>query len=197
LPRSGKKAAPAARPKSMPVTFDDFANGFDVKYKFDDLKQPVSDYLGEAGATVRLKGVKSAVSLASDNLTRKVPNTNGQAFGNRYDFGASLSAAIQAANTTLGDHSDLTMKAPAKKPTPSEFISDVVDRLSPLTLTSNQSMSKAPVPPKVVSGITPSTDGMDSPRPAGVEKPVLASQSYNELLDKYCFVCTNDHHRTA
>ncbi len=197
LPRSGKKSPPAARPKSMPVAFDDFADGFDAKYKFDDFKQPVNDYLGEAGTAVRLKGVKSAVSLASDNLTRKAPNTNGQPFGNRYDFGASLSAAIQAANTALGDRSGLTMKAPAKKPTPSKFISDAVDRSSPLTMTSNQSMSKAPVPSKVVSGITPSTNGMDSPRPAGVEKPVLASQSYSELLDKYCFVRTNDHHRTA
>jgi hypothetical protein len=197
LPRSGKKSPLAARPKSMPVAFDDFADGFDAKYKFDDFKQLVNDYLGEAGTAVRLKGVKSAVSLASDNLTRKLPNPNGQAFGNRYDFGASLSAAIQAANTDLGDRSGLTMKAPVKKPTPSKFIPDAVDTSSPLAVTSKQSLSNAQVPPKAVSGITPSTSGTDSPRPAGVEKPVLASQSYNELLDKYCFVRTNDHHRTA
>jgi hypothetical protein len=36
-----------------------------------------------------------------------------------------------------------------------------------------------------------SPSGLDSPRPAGSEKPVLASQSYNELLDKYCFVRTH------
>jgi hypothetical protein len=195
LPRSNKKSPPAGRPKSMPVTFDDFADGFDAKYNFDAFKQPVNDFLGEPSTTVRLKGVKSAVSLASDNLTRRVPNPNGQAFGNRYDFGASLSAAIQAANSTLGDKSGLMMK-PTKKPAP-KFIPDAVDTSSPLAMTSNQSLNKAPVPSKAAPALAPSTSGTESPRPAGTEKPVLASQSYNELLDKYCFVRTNDHRWTS
>jgi len=183
LPRSNKKSPPACngRPKSMPVAFDDFADGFDEKYKFDDFKQPVADYLGES-TTVRLKGVKSAISLASDNLTRRQPNPNGQAFGNRYDFGASLSAAINAANSALGDRSGITMKPTVKKQ--AKIIPDAEDTSSPLTMASNKSFKPAP---KAVAVPRSTTSGTDSPRPAGTENPVLASQSYNELLDKYCF----------
>jgi hypothetical protein len=195
LPRSNKKSPPAtSRPKSMPVTFDDFADGFDGKYKFDDFKQPVNDYLGESGTTpLRLKGVKSAVSIASDNLTRRAPNPNGQAFGNRYDFGASLSAAINAANTALGDKSGITMKSAAKKQT-TQVIPDAEDTSSPLMMASAQSFEKSQAPLKSAPATAPKTSGTDSPRPVGSEKPPLASQSYNELLDKYCFVRTNENH---
>ncbi|PVH82468.1 carbohydrate-binding module family 21 protein [Cadophora sp. DSE1049] len=187
LPRSNKKSPPAnGRPKSMPVAFDDFADGFDGKYKFDDFKQPVKDYLGESGTSVRLKGVKSAVSLGSDNLTRRAPQPNGQAFGNRYDFGASLSAAIQAANTVLGDKSGLTMKSTAKKQPPKKFTADADDTSSPLTMASKRPVHK-PAPVVKPVAVQSSASGTDSPRPVGTEKPALASQSYNELLDKYCF----------
>lgn len=195
LPRSNKKSPPASeRPKSMPVAFDDFADGFDAKYKLDDFKQPVHDFLGESNTSLRLKGVKSAVSLGSDNLTRRAPQPNGQAFGNRYDFGASLSAAIQAANNVMGDRSGLTMKSAPKKE-PVKFVVGADDTASPLTMTCEQSLSKPPVN-KTITSVQqqPSANGTDSPRPAGTEKPQLASQSYNELLDKYCFVRTNEHH---
>jgi len=186
LPRSNKKSPPASgRPKNMPVAFDDFADGFDGKYQFDDFKQPVKDYLGESGTSVRLKGVKSAVSLGSDNLTRRAPQPNGQAFGNRYDFGASLSAAIQAANTVLGDKSGLTMKSTAKKQAPKKF-TDADDNSSPITMAIKRPVQK-PAPAVKPVTVQASASGTDSPRPVGTEKPALASQSYNELLDKYCF----------
>ncbi|CZR61430.1 related to GIP2 Glc7p-interacting protein [Phialocephala subalpina] len=189
LPRSNKRSPPVnARPKSMPVAFDDFADGFDAKYQFDDFKQPVTDYLGESGTSLRLKGVKSAVNLGSDNLTRRIAPPHGQAFGNRYDFGASLSAAINAANSVLGDRSGLTMKPMAKKQPQKRVIPDAEQTASPLTMSSNQSLNKpAPVVKKGPAPVQASTSGTDSPRPAGTEKPPLASQSYNELLDKYCF----------
>jgi hypothetical protein len=192
LPRSNKRspALPNGRPKSMPVTFDDFADGFDEKYKFDDFKQPVNEYLGES-SSLRLKGVKSAVSLASDNLTRRQPNPNGQAFGNRYDFGASLSAAIHAANGVLGDKSGITMKQSTKKQT--KFIPDAEDTSSPLSMTAPKTFKAAPKSATVPSAAR----GTDSPRAVASEKPGLASQSYNELLDKYCFVRTNEHHWDA
>jgi len=170
----------------MNAAFDDFADGhFDAKYKLDDFKQPVHDFLGESGTPLRLKGVQSAVSLGSDNLTRRAPQPNGQAFGNRYDFGASLSAAIQAANSVMGDRSGITMKSAPKKQ-PVKFIAGADDPVSPRTVTSEQSSSKAPVN-KAITSAQPSSSGTDSPRPVGTEKPQLASQSYNELLDKYCF----------
>ncbi|PBP25400.1 protein phosphatase regulator [Diplocarpon rosae] len=183
LPRSSKKSPPAAsRPRSMPVAFDDFADGFDAKYQFDD--QHVKDYLGESGP-IRLKGVKSAVSLASDNLTRRAPQPNGQAFGNRYDFGASLSAAIQAANTVLGDKSGLTMKSAPKKQSAQQSADPEVTPC-PTAVASRRALNKS-APVSMPATLPPSASGADSPRPAGTEKPALASQSYNELLDKYCF----------
>jgi hypothetical protein len=183
LPRSNKKS-PTERPKSMPVAFDDFAGGFDGKYKLEDFKQPVHDYLGESGS-LRLKGVKSSISLGSDNLTRRLAPPHGQAFGNRYDFGASLSAAINAANTVLGDKSGLVMKAPPKKQS-KKMIPDAEETSSPLAMSSNQSLNKTTPTPKNIQAVA-SSSGTESPRLAGTEKPVLASQSYNELLDKYCF----------
>lgn len=195
LPKSNRKSPPATgKPKSVNAAFDDFADGhFDSKYKLDDFKQPVHDFLGETGTPLRLKGVQSAVSLGSDNLTRRAPQPNGQAFGNRYDFGASLSAAIQAANTVMGDRSGITMKSAPKKQ-PVKFMTGPDEPVSPRT-TSSQSSSKPPMNKAVAS--VKASDGAVSPRPAGTEKPQLASQSYNELLDKYCFVRTKDRHWTG
>ncbi|KAM3067994.1 hypothetical protein ACMFMF_009361 [Clarireedia jacksonii] len=196
LPRSNKKSQPVASKKATP-TFDDFAsNDFDLKYmNMGNLKQPAANFLGDSTAG-RLKGVKSAVSLTSDNFTRKAPSTNGQAFGHRYDFGASLSAAINAANTALGDRSGITMKSskPSGKTPPSKIL-DYDDPISPLSMSAPKPFNKpATTNSQPAVATHSSTNGTDSPRPLGTEKPVLASQSYNELLDKYCFVRTNEHH---
>jgi hypothetical protein len=193
LPRSNKKSPSAASKKANP-TFDDFAsNDFDLKYmNMGNLKQPTVDFLADSAG--RLKGVKSAVSLTSDNFARKAPSTNGQAFGHRYDFGASLSAAINAANTALGDKSGITMKSnkPSAKTQPSKIL-DYDDPVSPLSMSASKNFNKS-APAKTQPSVVTRTSGTDSPRPLGTEKPVLASQSYNELLDKYCFVRTNEHH---
>ncbi|KAI9640109.1 hypothetical protein NHQ30_011511 [Ciborinia camelliae] len=189
LPRSNKKSPPAASAKKS-ATFDDFSNDFDSKYLNTNFKLPVDDYLGESN-TVRLKGVKSAVNLAPDNRSRRVPmNTNaagGQAFGHRYDFGASLNAAISAANSSLGDKSGIIMKSKktAPKIEPRKMI-DQDEQVSPRSTATQMTFDNS-TPSKPLSTANTSTSGTDSPRPVGTEKPVLASQSYNELLDKYCF----------
>ncbi|KAK6610379.1 protein phosphatase regulator [Botrytis cinerea] len=189
LPRSNKKSPPATAKKT--ATFDDFSNDFDSKYLNTNFKLPVADYLGDSN-TVRLKGVKSAVTLTSDNRSRRAAsmNTNaagGQAFGHRYDFGASLNAAISAANSSLGDKSGITMKS--KRPAPitetRKFI-DHDEQVSPLSMSAPKTFNNI-TPPKTLPSVKTNTSGTDSPRPVGTEKPVLASQSYNELLDKYCF----------
>jgi hypothetical protein len=91
LQRINKSSPPdtSARSKPIPLAFDDFANGFNAKYRLGNFKQPVNDYLGESSTSPRLKGVKSAISLTSDSVTRPAVNPKGQAFGSRYDFGAS------------------------------------------------------------------------------------------------------------
>lgn len=193
LPRSQRSPPTATvtahRPKADLPAFDDFADGFDSKYKFPNTKESMRDFLSEPDRSVKLKSSQSAITLGSDNLHRR-GHPNGQAFGNRYDFGASLSAAIQAANSVLGDRSGLTMKSSHKKK-PVKIIADAPMTSSPI---STGSPMKAPRGVVASSAAIPgagSSSGADSPRLAGPEKPVLASQSYNELLDKYCFFGSN------
>jgi hypothetical protein len=176
LPRSGKKVSTTDRKVKVP-TFDDFADGFgSSEYGFSYGKAPPDDYLSGAG---RLKGVRSAVVLSSIN---KKASGNSQAFANRYDFGASLSAAIQAANHTLGDRSGLMMKAPQKK---RNGVAPAVSVTAPASQPQTTSAKDAgPAMHHHTSA------GTDSPRAAGADLTPLASQSYNELLDKYCFVRT-------
>ncbi|KAK5989656.1 Protein phosphatase 1 regulatory subunit 3A [Cladobotryum mycophilum] len=105
LPRSNRRQNPSTvpRPISMPPTFDDF--GKQTRFNFDD--EPIHAYIGESGAPggLRLK-TKSTSNLASDNLTKGMTSPSGAAFANRYDFGASLNAAVQAAKDTVGKDKD-------------------------------------------------------------------------------------------
>ncbi|WYZ40933.1 hypothetical protein EsH8_IV_001274 [Colletotrichum jinshuiense] len=175
LPRSNRRTTPssAPRPKSMSVGFDDFGN--QSKLNFD---QPIHEYLGESGPTagLRLKTNKSTGNLASDNLSSRLSAPSGQAFANRYDFGASLTAAVQAAKDTTGKESKsdgLYMKshrkiqvAPTQQPQRSRPVSTTVTSSAP-------AVSKPVVPSRV--------SGSDSPN------TLLASSSYEELVNKYCF----------
>lgn len=216
LPRSNKKTTPPAKPKAQPVSFDDFADGFDGKYKTEDFNhQSVHEYLGEPDTTVRLRQTQSAVSLSADKLQRRVPQPHGQAFGNRYDFGASLSAAINAANSALGERSGLPSKPSPQKVVQSKAAGEISSPMTTANTTPTRATNRVPSGavsansrPVVAQAIpaAPKTpvakaveapvhaSGSDSPRPSGTEKPVIASQSYNELLDKYCFVRNHDHH---
>ncbi|OLN83303.1 Glyoxalase 3-like protein 1 [Colletotrichum chlorophyti] len=171
LPRSNRRASPASapRPKSMNVGFDDF--GHQSKLNFD---QPIHEYLGESGpnAGLRLKSNKSTGNLASDNLSSRLSAPSGQAFANRYDFGASLTAAVQAAKDSMGKDRNpdgLYMKSHRKIQVP------VQQPQQPKATTT----SKAPAVSMPV--MAPAAPGTDSPNTS------LASSSYEELVNKYCF----------
>lgn len=166
LPRSHARLPPSVgpSPKTIPATFDDFGEGFDEKYKLPKFQQPFHTYLGESAAPLRLKGVNAATELPD----RRSP-VAGQAFGNRYDFGASLTAAINATSTWPGG---LPSKVGVKKQ-PSKVVPDAENSSSAISMGSSRSFK--PVP----TGTSDSGPGADS--------PILSSQSYNELLDKYCF----------
>ena len=152
---------PSARPISMPSSFDDFANAFDTNFSLSGAPR----FKGEEPVRLRKPG---GSSWSHNPNGAKGP---AQAFGNRYDFGASLSAAIQAASTTLGDRDrdeQLPLRAKA---------------------TSSTQNTNAVAPSASMSDTIPSTDNT---KPAALtsEKPAIQSHSYNELLDKYCFaVC--------
>jgi hypothetical protein len=159
LPRSSRRtnSANVPRPKSMPAGFGDF--GDDAKLNFD---QPIHEYLGESENStggLRLKS-KSAGNLASDNLSKDFGSPSGLAFSNRYDFGASLSAAVQAAKDKEAsqDKDGLYMKANVRTLKP--------------TLT---------VPEPATNSKSQSTTGATSPN------STISSSSYEELVNKYCF----------
>lgn len=164
LPRSNNKQLPSNRQDSS--TFDDFSDGFDSssKYRYP-YSAPSDNYLGGNG---RLKGVKSAVTLSTDNPTKKLSSPSGQAFSNRYDFGVSISAAIKAANNTSSDRTRAMQKSASERQH---------SKTQTSTLAPSSSVSATPDRPS----------GTNPPKPIGAGQPPLASQSYNELLDKYCF----------
>ena len=88
----------------MPVCSfdDDFGRGFDAdKLAF----HPSRPALPEPGSSIRLRPKGKRGSLFPDEAQPADPV--GRAFSSRYDFSASLSAALSTAQTVLGDRSGL------------------------------------------------------------------------------------------
>lgn len=164
LPRSNRQTAP--RPKSMPTSLDEFGN--DSRFNYD---QPIHEYLGESAPTgLRLK-TKSSSNIASDNIAKGLSSPSGAAFANRYDFGASLSAAVQAAKDSAGKDKDALYMKDNQRP--------------PRTTAVKHSVPPAaPARPMPAVDVSQSTSGTSSPVPS------LPSASYEELVNKYCFVRT-------
>jgi len=160
LPRSNRQTAP--RPKSMPTSLDEFGN--DPSFNYD---QPIHEYLGESAPGLRLKS-KSSSNIASDNIAKGLNSPSGAAFANRYDFGASLSAAVQAAKDSAGKDKDALYMKDNQRP--------------PRTTAAHHSVPPtAPARPMPVVDVSQSTSGTSSPVPS------LPSASYEELVNKYCF----------
>ncbi|CEJ82430.1 hypothetical protein VHEMI02493 [[Torrubiella] hemipterigena] len=156
LPRSNRRQGQNTlpRPVSFPASFNDFGNESAFK-----LTQPLHEYLGESDSTGLRLRTKSFNSLASDNLDKTLTSPSGAAFSNRYDFGASLTAAVQAAkDVSPTDKDALYMKGNVRGSSPS---------LGPS--------------PNLISTHTVVTPAANT---------TLASSSYEELVNKYCFVRT-------
>lgn len=172
LPRSRPSATfSSPRPRSMP-SFDDFAGSINP-YEFSSFPQP-SALVGDS--PIRFKNKSSTQEIVPDAPGRPKASANQQAFGNRYDFGASLSAAIQAAGTSPGDRGEV----PSKPKFNQQTEKPPVIKGQPCPDTGNVVKDSEPGHQKVA----------DPPKPVALtsEKPSLQSQSYHELLDKYCFV---------
>ncbi|GAB0138987.1 hypothetical protein EsDP_00007206 [Epichloe bromicola] len=161
LPRSNRRqnSRGTLRPLSMPASLDAFGNGSGV-FNFD---LPIHEYLGESETAggLRFKS-KSSSSLASDNMATDLVSPSGVAFSNRYDFSASLDAAVKA----------------AKDGTPGQ----IKDKERDTLYMKQNTRDSAPFVPAPFPGN--STTGMPSPAPS------LPSASYEELVNKYCFFGT-------
>ncbi|RKF81132.1 hypothetical protein GcM3_038004 [Golovinomyces cichoracearum] len=170
LPRSNFRSA-STRPNWRPIVFEDYADGFEGKNQLADFKQAVDENSGEF-SSLRLKGPRSKTVLSSNSQLQKVGQPNGNAFGNRYDFGVSLTAAINASNLPVLECSPMKDKAQTVR-------NDTDEAISPLS----------EEPPEINFKTSPSSKSTspETSRPIVDKKPCLSSQSYNDLLDKYCF----------
>ena len=99
--------------KATLPSFDDFAGAVNP-YEFSSFPQP-SALVGDS--PIRFKNKSSAREIVPDAPGRPKTSANQQAFGNRYDFGASLSAAIQAAGTSASERGEgPSRRDPKSKP---------------------------------------------------------------------------------
>ena len=175
LPKSSRRSNPSTvpRPKSMPAGPDEFGTS---KLDFD---QSIQDFLGDSETgSIRLKGIKSSSSLPSDNLSSRLSAPSGQAFANRYDFGASLTAAIQNAKDQLSD--GLYMKSTKRQSSPSSNV--------PKVAANGPTVDAASVPKTAPAPSKPPGSPSDSPS-------AISSSSYEELVNKYCFFGTKSGSR--
>jgi hypothetical protein len=165
LPRSKSFAGVNSRPSSMPSSLDDFD---------EDMK----DYLSFGRPKKTLKEESS-----SENLLKEVHRMSAsrekqarQAFGNRYDFGASLSAVMR----TKPAHDRTTLTARAKSDT-----------------TKSDSVNGGPVPTEglhvkkvfPISEVSSQLAHSEHVKPSSLlsSKPHHDSSVYKELVDKFCF----------
>lgn len=158
IPRS-RHSPLSSRPRSAAALDDDFGHDLEKKFQFGSSGRITGD---APSATIRLKPKsKQRAQIYPDQSARR---SQGQAFSSRYDFGASLSAALTTAQTALGDRSGLRVNTGTK---------GYFDRPAPLP------RSHTTGPP--VSVNRPDALSSDS-------KPDLQSAEYNELIQKFCFV---------
>jgi hypothetical protein len=164
LPKSNRRSG--QRSKQAPTT-DEFGDS-----QKPNFTKSIQDYLGESGSTgLRLKGVKSAGDLPSDNLSKGLSGPSGQ-FALRYDFGDSLSRAIQSAkNDMTGKPDGLYMKSRKKAGSPIAVMTGAENKTQPST----SKAESTSVAPAVAS-------------PADSPSTGISSASYEEIVNKWCFV---------
>ena len=172
---------PSGRPRSMPISADDFSFGLGSQPGYFSFPQPSVQVIGDS--PIRFRNSKASSDIVPDHPDLRT-NPASQAFGNRYDFGASLSAAINAAGSTLGDRSGIPTR---------EEVNSSSTKLNPAkegtvhTAGKSNTRSGAEMPAKSAE-----TTKSDTSKPVALiaEKPPMQSSSYSELINKYCFVRT-------
>ncbi|CAI7656397.1 unnamed protein product [Penicillium glandicola] len=166
LPRSRSfTSSHTMRPHTMPPNYD-----------FPDLsdKTPVANpFKGANGAPL--------TRTSSDEIDTVAPpkrreNSNRQAFGNRYDFGASLSAAMRSKAPL--DRTALTARARS-----GETVAPETSKPTKKTPSFEQGHGSA------VSDNFRAAGRVEDLKPSSLvsSKPQLESSVYQELVDKYCF----------
>ncbi|KAJ5960893.1 phosphatase regulatory subunit [Penicillium vulpinum] len=165
LPRSRSfTSTHTLRPHSMPPTYD-----------FPDLSdKSFSKPLNGANGAPLTRTPSDEIDTVAPPKRRE--NSNRQAFGNRYDFGASLSAAMRSKAPL--DRTALTTRAKSGEPVVAE--SPKPTRKTP---TFEQGHDSAVSDNFRVEGRVADL----KPSSLVSSKPQLESSVYQELVDKYCF----------
>ncbi|PGH09053.1 hypothetical protein AJ79_05782 [Helicocarpus griseus UAMH5409] len=173
LPRSRPSSLASSRSKSVPP--------FPGDVGFGSSPSPTADRHGMKETPVKLSSPSKDDDLFDTPIRRNAPAP--QTFGNRYDFGASLSAAMQpgsAGQTRRGKPSDRTKipsdSMPRDHPGSNGDKPARLETFEPTAAASpgasqNRTSSPGPMrPTDIVSG-----------------QPYHQSPMYKELVDKYCF----------
>lgn len=204
---------------------DDFDIEFTPETFAKNLAQQISSprsallaNLGESPPFVKKATLSSSPSPASDlhsGTVQKRPT--GKAFANRYDFGASLNAAIANANATIGFEKSGLQKTSSPKPTtqtdsyfaplpqlfrssppvesPTEIKEDVlVNNIKKSQLTGLQQnhhfrSRSYPLGSPAQSPSWALDESSDGKNEEG--KPPMDSSSYLDFINNYCFVCSS------
>ncbi|KAF3389040.1 Protein phosphatase 1 regulatory subunit 3C [Penicillium rolfsii] len=164
LPRSRTfTGSHSSRPQSMTPSFDGLADS--------GKKAPFANPFTANAAPPLSRSTTNDIDTVGPPKRREKPHP--QAFGNRYDFGASLTAAMRTktpvdrTTLTARARSSETPEAPKAKPVEKD-LAIRPGRISPVR---NDARVEDLKPSSLVSS-----------------KPCHESSSYKELVDKYCFV---------
>lgn len=180
LPRS-RPSPPVSsgRPKSMPVSFDDFATGFD-NFGASFSQSPTS-LMGEP--RIKLRSPRSKQELVPDAPARRTKGASPM-FTTRYDFNSSLSAAKNSAYALLGDDSGLPPMS--AKQSSRELPVAVVKTAPAKSQTLQNGVHGVPAASTAPAVTAPPV----SSKPTALlsDKTPLTSRDYQELVEKYCFV---------
>lgn len=179
LPRS-RPSPPTSSGRSpvrstVPPSFDDFATNFDnFGVPFGSTSPAMVNE-----PKIKLRSPRSKGELVPDAPMRR-NKSSGPMFGHRYDFNSSLTAAKNSAYAILGEQSGLSSRSEARQSSrevPAVAASKGVYDAPQKQENGARNFAAAPVSSKPVTTLV-------------AEKPSLTSQSYQELVDKYCFVGT-------
>ena len=179
LPRS-RPSPPVSSGRPKSISFDDFGSGLDAFG--NGFAQSPTSLIGET--RIKLRSPRSKQELVSDAPARRNKSA-APMFGHRYDFNSSLSAAKNNAYAVLGEESGLSVVGTKQSSHEVPVVGSKIASKSLKLQDAINGASKGTTAPAVAAP-------MSASKPAALlsEKPSLSSQSYQELVDKYCFVGT-------
>lgn len=172
LPKSNRRPSLPASQRSKPTITSSDEFGASQKPRFDT---SIHEFLGESGSSgLKFKSVKSTGDLPSDNLSKGLSGPSGQ-FALRYDFGKSLSRAIQSAKNDMAANPDVlymkSWKSMGGSPTATKV--DTEDKSERFTTAKAEFAAVGPSRPVASPADSPDAN--------------ISSASYEEIVNKWCF----------